>query len=90
MQDQHEEARLKLEEARSIFIDIGNRLGAVQCLRSLGDILRMQAQYEEARLMLEEARSIFINIGNECEAEWCTESLNYITQAQKPRDAGTC
>ena len=44
MQSQYEEARLKLEEARSEFIIISHRLGAAQCLRNLGDILGMQGQ----------------------------------------------
>jgi len=56
MRHQYEEAQLKLEEARSEFITIGSRLGAAQCLQSLGNILKMQDQYEEAQLKLEEAQ----------------------------------
>ena len=48
MQSQYEEARLKLKEAHSDFIIIGDRFGATRCLQSLGEILRMRDQYEEA------------------------------------------
>ena len=58
-----------------MFIDIGDRLGAAQCLQSLGDILRMQNQYEEAQLKLEEARSDFIHIGDRLGAAQCLQSL---------------
>ena len=75
MQIQHEEARLKLEEAHSEFILIGDRLRAAQCLRILGNILQMQNQYEEARLKLEEARSEFILFGHRLGAAQCLRSL---------------
>ena len=75
MQDEYEEAQLKLEEARSDFINIGDQLGAAQCLQSLGDILQMQHQYEEAQLRLEEARSEFIVIGDQLRAAQCLQSL---------------
>jgi len=64
MRYHYEEAQLKLEEAQSEFITIGSRLGAAQCLQSLGDILRMQHQHQEAHLKLEEAQTEFIAIGN--------------------------
>ena len=82
MQNQYEEAQLKLEEAHSEFIIIGDRLGATQCLRSLGDILRMQDQYEEARLKLEGACSEFIVIGDRLGATQCLQSLGNILQMQ--------
>ena len=82
MQDQYEEARLKLEDARSEFIIIGNRCGAAQCLKSLGNIFRMQDQYEDARLKLEQARSEFIVIGDRLGATQCLRSLGDILQMQ--------
>ena len=83
MQDQYEEAQLKLEEACSEFIIIGDRLGAAQCLRSLGNILRMQVQCEEARLKLEEARSEFTHIGFQQDADSCQQCLDDIAQESK-------
>jgi hypothetical protein len=38
MRNQYEEARSKLEDARLIFIDIGNRSGAAYCMLSLDNI----------------------------------------------------
>ena len=64
VQGRYEEARPKLEEARSEFIVIGSRLEPTRCLQSLGNILGMQGQCEEARLKLEEANSEFIIIGD--------------------------
>ena len=82
IQSQYKEARLKIEEARSEFILIGDRLGAAHCLRRLGDILRMQDQYKEARLKLEEARSEFILIGKPLGAAQCLRSLGEILRMQ--------
>ena len=82
MQDQYEEARLKLEEAHSQFTIIGNQLGATRCLRSLGNILGMQDQYEEARLQLEEAHSQFTIIGDLLGATQCLRSLGDILGMQ--------
>jgi len=79
MRNQYEEAQLKLEEARSEFITIGDRLGAAQCLRSLGDILQMWDQYE-AQLKLEEAQSEFITIGDRLGAAQCLQSLGNISR----------
>ena len=77
---------MQLEEARAQFIDIGNRLGAVQCLQSLGNILRMQHHHEEARLQLEEARSQFIDVGNRLGAAQCLQSLGENLQMQDQYD----
>ena len=82
MQDQYEEARSKLEEARLIFIDNGDRSGAAQCLKSLGNILRVQNQYEEARSKLEHARLIFIDIGDRSGAAYCLRNLGKISRMQ--------
>ena len=79
MQVHYEEARLKLEEARSEFIIIDDRLGATQCLQSLGNIMGTQGKYEEARLKLEEARSEFTIIGNRLGAAHCLRSLGVIS-----------
>jgi len=59
-----------------IFTDIGDRLGAAQCLQSLGHILGVQSQYEQAQLRLEEARSIFTDLGDQPAAARCTECLD--------------
>ena len=87
VQDKYEEARLKLEEARSIFIDVGNHRGAAQCLKRLGDLLWMQDQNEEARLKLEEARSIFIDIGDRVGAAQCLQSLCEVLRMQSQYEA---
>ena len=74
-------AQSKLEEVHSEFVVIGNRLGATQCLQSLGKILRMQDQDEEARLKLE-AHCEFIIIGDRLGAAQCLQSLSNILRVQ--------
>ena len=71
---------MKLEEAQSEFITIGDRLGVAQCLHSLGDISQMQDQYEEARLKLEGAWSAFTHIGFQTEADLCRKKLDDIAR----------
>ena len=41
MRNEYERAQGQFEEARREFEAVGNRLGAAQCLRSLGDISRI-------------------------------------------------
>ena len=86
VQNQYEEAQLKLEEARSQFINVGDRLGAAQCLWSLGNILRMQDQYEGAQLKLEEAKSQFIDVGDQLGAAQCLQSLGNILRMRERYD----
>ena len=86
VQMRHEEARLRLDEARSEFIFSGNQLGAAQCLQSLSDIFQMEDQYGEARLKLEEALSEFILIGNQLGATQCLHSLGNVLQIQDQRE----
>ncbi len=53
MTAQYSEATVKLEKAMQIFKDIGDSLGATQCLRSLLDILKMTDQYSKPTIKLE-------------------------------------
>ena len=82
MRAQYESARLKLEEAYSGFVVVGDRLRAAQCLRSLGKILRVRTQYEEAWLRLEEARSEFTIIGDRRGAAQCLRGLVAVLRRQ--------
>ena len=72
MQDRNGEAEVKLEEAKSEFVTIGDRQGAAQCQQSLGDILQMQNRYGEAEEKLEEAKSEFAPL----EIDWVQLSAN--------------
>ena len=59
-QNQHEEGRLKLEEAIFEFSSIGNQLGAAEYL---SEDLAKQGRSDDARLKLERARSVFVGLG---------------------------
>lgn len=74
---EYEEAQLKLEEARSQYINIHDPLAAAQCLSSLGDIARMRDQYNDARSKLEEAQEIFTNIGDRVGIAQCLRGLGH-------------
>ena len=82
MQSNYKEAADVLNKAREQFIEIGNRLGAAQCLRSLGDILYMQDNYKEAVDVLNNARDQFVEIGSQLGAAQCSQSLGNIRDAQ--------
>ena len=45
-----------LENAQTQFQNIGDLLGAAQCLQSLEEICSMQGKYPEAETMLENAQ----------------------------------
>ncbi|KAF5347167.1 hypothetical protein D9758_011035 [Tetrapyrgos nigripes] len=64
MLGQYEDAKVMLEEAKEQFEGVGSRLGAAQCLQSLGDICRLLSQYEDAKVMLEQARKHFEQVGD--------------------------
>ncbi|KZP07304.1 TPR-like protein [Athelia psychrophila] len=64
------------------FLEIGDRLGAAQCSRRLGDILRMQGNYSEATRILTDARAQFIDIGDRLGDAQCSRSLGYILRMQ--------
>jgi len=71
-----------LEMLLSTGINVLDRSTKAECLRRLGDILRMQHRYEEAQLKLKEAQSGFITIGDRLRAAQCLQSLADILRAQ--------
>ena len=71
MQDKYVEASCALTDAKAQFENIGSRLGAAQCLRSMGDILKMQAKYDEASSTLTDAKVQFETIGSQLGAAQC-------------------
>jgi tetratricopeptide (TPR) repeat protein len=52
-----------LQEAKEQFEQIGEKLGAAQCLQSLANICRMLGQYDQAKSMLQEAKGQYEQIG---------------------------
>ncbi|KAK0484688.1 hypothetical protein IW261DRAFT_1331202 [Armillaria novae-zelandiae] len=75
---QYKLAQEHIYSAMQIFEDIGDSLGAAQCLRSLGDILQMTHQYSEATIKLEKAMEMFKDIGDSLGAAQCLQSLGDI------------
>jgi hypothetical protein len=73
--------RFKLD-AQQQFIQVGDRLGAAQCLKSLGNIMHMQNRYEDAAQRLLEAQQQFIQIGNKIGVAQCLQSLGNIIHMQ--------
>ena len=73
MQDKYTEASDTLREARRQFLEIGDVLGAAQCLQSLGNIFCMQNEYIEASEALIEAQRQFLEIGDVL--VWCSSML---------------
>ncbi|KZP09205.1 hypothetical protein FIBSPDRAFT_938574 [Athelia psychrophila] len=69
-------------QARDLFLDIGDLLGAAQCSHSLGDILRLQNNYSEATAILADARAQFIEFGEHLGATQCSQSLGDILRQQ--------
>ncbi|KZP29447.1 hypothetical protein FIBSPDRAFT_946728, partial [Athelia psychrophila] len=82
MQSNYPEAAAILTDARAQFVETGNRLGAAQCSRSLGDILNDQGNYSEATAILTDARAQFIEIGSRLGAAQCSQSLGNILRMQ--------
>ena len=85
-QSDYDGARSALEEARTEFQSIGDRLGAAQCRQSLGEIMRMQSDYDGARSALEETRTEFASIGNRLGAAQCLHRLGEIMGMQSDYD----
>ncbi|KZO96464.1 TPR-like protein [Calocera viscosa TUFC12733] len=64
-----------LRDAKAKFETIGNRLGAAQCMKSIGDTLRMLDRYDDALSNLEQAKAEFESIGDRLGAAYCMESV---------------
>ncbi|PBK60108.1 hypothetical protein ARMSODRAFT_898511 [Armillaria solidipes] len=80
--NQYKLAQEEVYKAIQIFEDIGDSLGAAQCLQSLGDILQMTDQYSEATatVNLEKAMQMFEDIDSSLGAAQCLQSLGNILQ----------
>ncbi|KZP30828.1 TPR-like protein, partial [Athelia psychrophila] len=65
-------------QARDLFLETGDRLGAGQCSRRLGDLLVMQSNYSEAATIFTDTRAQFIEIGDRVGAAQCSRSLGHI------------
>ncbi len=53
-----------LEQALTVYREIGDRFGAANAVKALGDVARMQARYPEAGQRYEEALTVYREIGN--------------------------
>ncbi|KZT22754.1 hypothetical protein NEOLEDRAFT_1070909, partial [Neolentinus lepideus HHB14362 ss-1] len=62
-QSYYVQATLKTQEALQHYQKAGNRLGAAQCLQSIGDILGMESNYSDAKDKLKDAMEQFQQIG---------------------------
>ncbi|KZP09203.1 TPR-like protein [Athelia psychrophila] len=82
MQSEHVEAASMSTQARHLFLEISDRLGAARCSQHLGNILRMQGNYSEATVVLRDAGTQFIEIGHHLGAVQCSRSLGDILRMQ--------
>ena len=64
-----------LKDAQAKFVEIGEVLGATQCIQILGGISSYQGNYAESSIMLNEAREQFIKTGNQLGAAQCLRAL---------------
>ncbi|KZP07391.1 TPR-like protein [Athelia psychrophila] len=82
MQCEYVAATSASTQARHLFLDIGDHLGAAHCTRTLGEILRMQSNYSEATVVLADARAQNLYIGDSLGAAQCSRSLGAILRTQ--------
>ena len=82
----YEEAIEKLDQAQQQFIQIGDALGAAQCLQGLGEILQMQNKYEDAAEKLNQAQHQFIQMGDAVGLAQCLHRLGNILKLQTKYD----
>ncbi|KZP07401.1 TPR-like protein [Athelia psychrophila] len=82
MQSNYSEATAILRDARTEFIEIGDRLAAAQCSLRLANILIMQHNYSEATAILTDARAQCIEIGDRLGVAQCSQSLGDILSMQ--------
>ncbi|KZP16418.1 TPR-like protein [Athelia psychrophila] len=71
-----------LKKVSDLVPSISDRLGAADCSRRLGEILRLQSNYSEATVVLRDARAQFIEIGGRLGAAQCSQSLGDILVMQ--------
>ncbi|KZP29442.1 hypothetical protein FIBSPDRAFT_884873 [Athelia psychrophila] len=81
-QDVYAEAVSTLTQARGLFLEIDDRLGAAQCSYRLGEVFRMQLNLSEATTILTDARSQFLEIGDRLGAAQCSQGLGNILSVQ--------
>jgi tetratricopeptide (TPR) repeat protein len=56
-------AKIQLEAALDISVQIGDELGETNALQSLGDLALRRDDLDDAKILLENARDIFVQIG---------------------------
>ena len=76
------EARVCYEEALSIYLDIGSRVGEANCIQALGDMHVMLSENEEARVRYEEALSIYRAIGDRVGEANCIQAVGDVSLEQ--------
>ncbi|KZP09212.1 hypothetical protein FIBSPDRAFT_964138 [Athelia psychrophila] len=82
MQNEYAEAASTSAQARHLFLEIEDRLGAAYCSRRMGNILIMQNNYLEATAILTDARAQFVEVGNHLGAAQCSQRLGDILTMQ--------
>ncbi|KAG8978004.1 hypothetical protein FRB93_011410 [Tulasnella sp. JGI-2019a] len=82
VQGRYNDAGGALDEARRIFLRLGDANSAAVCLWYLGGVARSQARYNDARGILERCRGEFMRLGNLTSSSSCTEALALVAYYQ--------
>ena len=89
MQNRYVDSSERLKEARDIFFESQDVLGAARCSMRIGEILCLQSKYDEATAVLKEARATFTEIGSVLYAARCSQSLGEILNLQFRHEEAT-
>jgi tetratricopeptide (TPR) repeat protein len=76
------EADQLYQQALAIYRQIGNRLGEANCLKSLGEVARMQARYAEAAGLYHQALPIYRQIADRFGEAGCLRSVGRLAALQ--------
>ncbi|KAF5338675.1 hypothetical protein D9758_018035 [Tetrapyrgos nigripes] len=86
MQNQYKDAESTIQQAKRQFEGLGDRMGAAQCLQTLGDICRVLNQPKDATVMLQQAKEQFEGVGHRLAAAQCLQSLGNICWMHRQYD----
>ncbi|KAF5362731.1 hypothetical protein D9758_011736 [Tetrapyrgos nigripes] len=79
-QGNYTQSQQKVQQARDLYENLGDKLGAAYCLQNLGNIYRVLSQYEDAKVMLQQAKEGFEGLGYRLGAAQCLYRLGDICQ----------
>jgi len=75
---EYADARARYEQALSLYLEIGDRRGAANCIRALGDVYLRLPEYADARARYEQALPLFREIGDRRGAANCILRLGEV------------